>query len=365
MVPTIRQRHTTLLAISLVLAVAVTAACSNGTGSGDATGNASQHSGSSTTGASKGSLTVAVASAVVEYSPIYLAQSLGYFADEGVNVKIIDNTGPLATNYVVSGEADLEFYSPAQEILTRSKGENLKIIYSSGDFEGSALVGGKGIDSLAKLQSLSTCRVATTPAGTASYAMAKQFISTLGLHCTQVTSSTSATLSAGVASGEYQAVVFLYPAAVATVAAGQATLLIDPTTTAFQAKYNATHFPEFTAAGLGSNLASKRDAVEAFLKALNKAAAYIKNTPRTDVATTLHSVKEFAGTPVATLEQGLKSFTPFLPSPPVPGIITPSTWSLAVDQALEEGVAGLSKTVPAAQFGQIVDMSYANAAASS
>jgi len=72
-----------------------------------------------------------VASEIPEYSPVYVAQSLGYFSQANLKITTIDNAGSNGTNYLVSGKADLEFYSPVQAELTKSKGQDVKIIYNN------------------------------------------------------------------------------------------------------------------------------------------------------------------------------------------------------------------------------------------
>jgi len=344
------------IAVAGVSTLAVIVGCSS---SGSSSSNSSNGNSSST---SLQPLTVAVASAVVEYSPIYLAQSLGYFAAEGLKVTTIDNVGPEATDDVIAQAADLEMYAPAQSILTRSKGQDLKIIYQNAVFEGQALLTSTNITSLAELQALKSCRLATPPAGTGSYYAGSQFIARLGLHCTHVTSATSATLTAGLASGAYQAIVNLYPAAVAAVNAKQATMIVDPSQPAVRTQYDSSPFPYLVTSALASVLTQKRDSVVAFLRALNKAADYIQTNSPDVVAAQLLKSKAFAGSSEAVLAQGIKFSAAYLPKAPSPGVISSSEWSYALTQYPNFGIAGLSASMTSAQYGQQVDMSFATAA---
>lgn len=306
-------------------------------------------------------LTVAVGSAVPEYSPIYLAEQLGIYQKAGLQVTILSNVGPTAMNDVVGGQADVALWTPTTTISTRASGLDFKIIYNNAPFEGLSLVGAKGVTSLAQLKKMSNCRLGTTPAGTSAYYMSQIFVKQLGLHCTIVSSTSVPTLTAGLASGSFTAISALYPTALTVVQAGQGSLLVDSSTPAFAKKYLAHEFPQLITTSTTKVLTSKRASIVALLRGMNSAAQYIQTHTAKQVAAILVKQTAFAGTPVATLAAGLSYAKKFIPQGSQPGFITKADWNYGIKQYPSFGVPGLTATEPAAQYGSVIDMSYVKA----
>jgi NitT/TauT family transport system substrate-binding protein len=66
------------------------------------------------------------------YMPLYIAEKVGYFADEGLDVTVrYGNGGPLAAQLVASGDADIAHIVFAPVILGHSKGLTGKFFYQT------------------------------------------------------------------------------------------------------------------------------------------------------------------------------------------------------------------------------------------
>ena len=79
--------------------------------------------------AEKPTIVINEAARTLLYLPLYHAQEAGYFADEGLNVKIV--TGGSATNAVaaiISGEADVAQADPMYAPISQEKGSDVVVI---------------------------------------------------------------------------------------------------------------------------------------------------------------------------------------------------------------------------------------------
>src|SRR3712207_2830935 len=73
-------------------------------------------------------LTVASGAAVPLFGPTYLAESLGYFEEEEVDVDIMDNTGANTGNFIASGEADIAVWTLAVPVTLAIQGKQTSIV---------------------------------------------------------------------------------------------------------------------------------------------------------------------------------------------------------------------------------------------
>ena len=91
--------------------------------------------------------------AIFSNFPIELADNLGYFKDEGLNVEIVGfKTGPQTVQAVVAGEVQFGFNGIDQVVNVRAAGKDVKVVGTSMVALGMQVVAAPGITSVAQLQ---------------------------------------------------------------------------------------------------------------------------------------------------------------------------------------------------------------------
>jgi len=303
---------------------------------------------------------------IADFSPAYIAQAAGLFKREGVTVNFNNNgVGANALPLLVSGQVDLIDLPPPTAMLGAKQGVDIKVIYEVEANTGAALISSPKIPTIAALQALPSCRLATVQAGTLVYGLAKQFISSLGLKCDIVVAANVNVVGAGVASGSYDAGVITYSTAYAT-AAGSKTLNILIGPQEFQSRFDHTgEFPQAVYYGLATNLAAKKESIVRFIRAINLAMAMLHKETPAQLAALLHTDPAWSSIPEATIQQSMTLTIPYLGVGSKPGFISVSAWQTGLQHYVQWGVPAFNPNDPVNSYKSRVDMSYYNQAVKS
>jgi len=278
------------------------------------------------------SLNVVVATPNTQFGLVFVADALGLFAKNGLDVNL--NPAGLAgtTALLTSGQADIAFFTAAAAMLTAHQGVPTTVIYGAANNEIPMIVGPPSTKSLAQVQTMNgKCTLAGLGAGTEYYELQLIANTRLNLHCNIEQLGVSyAAIIAGVAAGRYDVgavtPTFGYPA----VSAGQVTALVDPLhpTASDKRIFHPNAYPALVAYGLPDNLKEKRPAVVAFVKSLYQAGAYIGSHSAQQLARL--SVDKlgavFTNQTVEQLTLAWKAAKNVIPTGPNRGYISPKLW---------------------------------------
>lgn len=86
--------------------------------------------------------------------PLLIGEALGYFADEGVRVELVDGGDLPATAFLENGQVQLASLDPAEVILAKERGFDFDVVYEvmHGAVEGIFVLDGSEAETLADLQ---------------------------------------------------------------------------------------------------------------------------------------------------------------------------------------------------------------------
>ena len=270
---------------------------------------------------------------------------------------------------LISGQTDLIHSAASIPVQTTLKGKPVVIIYGT---LGSAvptteLWGSSSVKSLQQLESMNSCRVASTPPGSGIYASLNYWKSKFGLKCDIVSVQTVPLLVAGVQSGSYDAAVI--PRNQIGVAPSGINVLISIKDPQYADQYvipGQTSAIGGVLSGIPDTLKSNRDAVIRFCRALQQAYALMKTLTVDQLVTDLQNAEDwFRATPADTLRASITVGLPSEYSDPTtgkPGFISQKTWQATADYLSYFGIQGYDPKTPAASYSSAVDMSYLNAA---
>jgi ABC-type nitrate/sulfonate/bicarbonate transport system substrate-binding protein len=276
-------------------AVAFMAACSGG-----ATGAATVGS-TLAGGAGKNLGTLVVAHPAPSPLPAYVAIGAGYFKDLGLDVKILENQGgPNVQSLVVSGRADIGATGVSSALLTTNSGKPTRIInaWAGGGAAGSVL--STKVKNLEDLRSSTGCRIATFPTGTASFGSAQILKERFGLPCQIVQLSTFPAQIGALTSGQVDLVVGSALGFLQTVKDGKGQILIDARDPVQSEKYYGAPVPEGGDYVLATTLQSKRAALVAYTKGIEKARELILEKSPEDLFTYVKGFASFNAVPTET-----------------------------------------------------------------
>jgi ABC-type nitrate/sulfonate/bicarbonate transport system substrate-binding protein len=356
-----RTRHGLTAAVAAVALGGVVAACSS---SGSSSPSTSAGGGSST--ATTSTLTVSVASADFSFSPLFLAESQGYFAKEGLKVNIL--TGPVASTvpYLVSGKADLTLYAVLPGLLAADQGADIKFVYQNLNIFGLALLGAPNVKTVAQAQALQSCKIGSAPAGSLTYAFTNLYIQKLGLKCTISQVTSVPLVASGTVAGTYQlGVDTLSPSVVA--ASSGANLLVDPRSPGFEAKYIPEAYLDESVFGIGSHLATIKPQVVKFIQAMQQVQGLLKSQTPAQLAADLLESPQFAGQSASSLTTGFTQLKSTLQQGCLGGAqgeITETCWNATLKGVGTWGVPTFNSESSANTYANRVDMSYYDAAQS-
>ena len=237
----------------------------------------------------------------VFYAPMYLADGLGYFEEEGIEIELTNGGGADATMAaVLSGGADIGFCGPEAAIyvaiggsndqpmvfgqLTKRDGSFLVGRTEEPDFEWSDLEG----------KEILAGRKGGVPAMTFEYALKEQ-----GVNATLNYDVAFNMMTAAFESGVADYCTMFEPGASEYQAQGKGYIVASVGQESGEVPYTC-----FMAKR--SYIDANPDKIEGFLRAVTKAIKYVNETPSSTVAQQL--VPYFDGTSVSSLEVSLDSY---------------------------------------------------------
>jgi ABC-type nitrate/sulfonate/bicarbonate transport system substrate-binding protein len=353
-----------LLAILAVAIVAVTAVTS---------------SGASTAKTNDDSLSVAVSFAFTNYVAIYAADAAGLFKKHGVDVHLIENTGPNTLNMLASGQADVAMIATPQGLILAKQGLGITFFANWSKDPGSWLIGASGIKSLADLKALgSKCHIGALPIGQQSYGYAQVYThnQSIGLgQCTVDPIPTQAQILAELAAGQIQAASCPYTVASPAITSLGATVLINPEIPTYRKTYNLPKFSSAAFFGIGSTLQSKRPAVVKFLAAMDDANKLVIAKNMTQLTNWMRQSAVFQPVDFKTLRSQLQhtilsngvgadlASAADIKAHPTslltdPQYISANEWKIGLQQFQGYGLPNFDANDPVFQYRARVDMSY-------
>ena len=303
-------------------------------------------------------VTIATAAFGISFFPIYLAQTLGYYQNAGVQVKFIDNAGANLTNYVVSGQADLGAIGVNGPILLTLRGKPMKVIYAhTGGASGGCLVGGAAIT---KLTQLDGKRIGHLGGGSSTQGFANIYDSVFKLGADLVPFGTNPAMVAALTAGSIQAGVASCSFFQSMIDAGTAHVLVNTRIAKVRHKFLGPDYPEGVIFGDPTNLAAKRTAVIAVLQAVDLGLRYLRTHSPADVAAALRLYPGYLPTPADTLAS-LVTTDALVYDGPDNGYVSSALWSVGLKAYGTWGL-GIDPTAASIQYANFIDMSYLTAA---
>ena len=335
------------------ICAAVVAVVAAGCGSSDSDTQSSKSGAKSL-----GTVKVVVAAPSLDFANLFIADAAGLFKQQGVDVKISSNTGSATLPTISSGRADLTEFTAPSALIAAQKGFGSRMVYLARVNSGGALI--STLNNISELQKMKSCRLASLVQGSIVWAIAQQIKSALHLNCSISAVATADLAVTGAASGFYQGAILTYEAAnTAATTHDKLHMLIDPDQFESGKFPPVRSYPSVGLWGLEDWLSSHRDQTAAFLKAVIKADAMLKDQPIDDLVKLLRKEQPFAATPTAVLAAGLKLS---LRDYDKPGEITQEAWERGLQGWTGWSTPGYDKNDPKNAYDKRVDMSYYHAA---
>lgn len=237
----------------------------------------------------------------VFYAPMYLADALGYFGDEDIEIEITNGGGADATMAaVLSGAADIGFCGPEAVIYVAIGGSNdsPKVFGQLTKRDGSFLVGREKIDnfdwSMLEGKSILAGRQGGVPAMTFEYVLNK-----LGVNATLNYDVAFNMMTAAFESGVSDYCTMFEPTASAYQAAGKGYIVAS-------VGQDSGELPYTCYMAKDSYIKKNGDKIEGFLRAVTKATKYLLATDSATVAKQIATY--FDGTSEASLKTSIDSY---------------------------------------------------------
>jgi ABC-type nitrate/sulfonate/bicarbonate transport system substrate-binding protein len=331
--------------------LALLAACSSAA-SQDPTATAGK-SGSPGSG-SVSTLTVSESGINLAAAPAFLAQKLGYFNDQNLNVQFtIDGANYL--DDVVAGRADLGIGSVGGALIPVSQGQDTTVILAAASMLISAyVVGTQGVTNVSQCKTIATGSV-----GSGYYGASYQYESLLNEKWEIVPYSDQTSMVAAVVGGHDNCGVMTEQLAQSAVQEHKLNVLVDP-----RAQTAIKGFPQnlgnTAIFGMTSHLPSIRNQVVAFLKGWMEGLDYIKSHTSAQVVQVLQSDndKNWGAFKAAQLASSLDYLRPMIGVTP----ISASTWASNLEFQHLSGLTYVNETDSKWSYAQRVDASYYEAA---
>jgi NitT/TauT family transport system substrate-binding protein len=295
-------------------------------------------------------LKVAVGSPSVFYGQAYLAQSLGYFDELGLEVEIVV-AGSNQLTMLVAEQVDLMMAGMGGALLPVEEGKDTKVIYGFlGNGGAGMLVGTEGITDPSELTRVGTLQVGGSPYGYASF-----YKDSLGLDYEIVNFADNGLVNAALSSGSVDGAVSSYQALLPLIDEGTIDILIDPRDPDVRAEIIGADIPEAGVAGLAETLEAKRASVVQFIKAFGMVRDFYESSTPAEIAAALHESPDLQTNTVEQLEAQYNASEASLV--PAEGYITESDWEAALNIY---GYWGLDAdlTQPEFEYSDRVDMSF-------
>lgn len=296
---------------------------------------------------------IAVAAGATSFASVYVAQERGYFVDEGVEVKLLDNAGANAVPMLASGQADLAF-SGVPAALGLGQQRPAKVILAMhGGFSAAAIVAGPGVGDVTDLKGK---KIGTPGAGTTSDAYAHIFNKRLDLGADIVPFTTPAALVAAVKSGQVDAGTGTASLYADVIAGGGADVILKSGDPQMEDVLGTVKYPEAVLFGLADAVESRSDDVISVLRAIQRASADMKSQDPESTAETISKTTLYGSTQHALLAKYLGYDIDFIMSDD--GNITEDDWNVALDQFRDGGVLKGGDIPDSVRYESLIDMSY-------
>ena len=344
--------------------VIVLAAC------GSSSPSSSSSSGSSASGSSAKTytLTIGVGSPNLSYAAFWVAMANNLFAKNGVDVKVSSyNTDGQSPNLLAAHKIQLQVFGPVTAAQLDLRGQQASYLDTLSNYGPSveAVVGAKGINTVAQLRNTKNCRIATDEVGTLPYAFSVLYQKAEKLtNCTLVITSGAPAVAAEVGAGTAQAGVETYSTALALLDAKKATLLLDPLNVPawLKAEVAPHSYALGGVLGIPSVIQQNKTAVVRFLKAIRQGNALLLKSSVPTLAQETSKLTAFSGTTVASLENAWKGTLPEVPTGSNAGYVTPTAWQQTVTGLKSWSLPSYDATSPTLAYSKAVNMTYFNQA---
>jgi NitT/TauT family transport system substrate-binding protein len=334
------------------------AACSSSGGSN------SGATGSTASGQSEPTITIALAATGSPFSPVYVAQALGYFTKQGVNVNVINNAASTGVALMASGKADLMAIGPGPVFSLNQQGKHTAIIYN-------IYSGGAGAVEIAanskatSLADLSGERVGTLGIGGSSYGYAavySQYVATHGGKPFNIVSyGTQSLLISALLTGQISAAVDSASWFASEISGNKASLLVNTLSPGWASTYNIpAGVSDGAIFGLSSDLSAKQGAIVKFLKAVVQGAQYVNSHTPAQTAATMKKLSAFSTETLAEVTADVTDNQHFVGVDQ--GKINSSTWAQQLKIYALWGMKGVNVTESEFPYSQLVNMTYLNQA---
>lgn len=231
---------------------------------------------------------------LVLWSVTYLAEDMGYYADEGLTIeRLLLNGGPVAMTALVAGEGDLQVATPGEALSAVARGQDIRILegYTATDAysicASAAFAAAQAVDAASPLEArtaavaaLRGARIGITAPGSATDLIARMAVRQVGLDPDSdvqiVPMGNIVNVVSGLSNGAIEAGALLSPFTEQTAHQfGAVPLLgvaVDEIPAAARLQGQALH-------ARGADLEARRDAFAAFVRADLRALHLIRTDP--------------------------------------------------------------------------------------
>lgn len=298
-------------------------------------------------------MTIALGASTPVFGAAYLANTLGYFKDEGLDVKLMENTGVNTANLVATGEADLAAFSvPSALVLTQQGKQTTFLAFGAGASAAASLVGAAGITSPDQLRGQ---RIGALGKGSIPYAAAIAYNNHFHLKAQIVVLPDNATIAGALASGQIKGATGAISNFQALLRDGKAVSLVDAGTDpqAFREAFGED-YPAGGYFALKSSVRKRPEEYAKAIRALYRATMYMVNTPAAEVATELRKSKAYQAIPVGQLAGLVTAAVPQLEHMDS----TKDRWNQSLAGVGTWGVDGLTIDHDTMGYDNEVDMSF-------
>lgn len=295
---------------------------------------------------------------------IYLADALGEFKKQDVDVTVRDKLGTNASTYIASGQADATFFGVGVPLLVAAQGKPTTIFYGLAGGAVSAMVmGAPGkIDSFDKLKADKNCRIAGFTPGTSNWGDGQIFKKRSGLNCDLVAYHSVAAQVGAVVSGQTSALIGDFTSFASAVAEQKVVPIVNTANHEESHKYFGEDHMIAGLWGLSDNFKAKRSAVEKVVKSLDAVGAWMNGKSNEEIATILGGFENYKNLPPQILAADVGYSRAFLWLGSRKGYVTPEAWKATLKEVEEWGIPNYDSGNPVFAYDQRVNMSYYTAA---
>jgi ABC-type nitrate/sulfonate/bicarbonate transport system substrate-binding protein len=289
-----------------------------------------------------------------------LAQSLGYFKDENLEVSMTAAASSTVINSILTGASDIAGFSNSAVVLAAQEGKSATVLFGYlGNHQAGSFIARSGITTIEQLQALPNCKLATGTPGGSFYGYVNYYMKRLNLKCTTTQFSDSTIAIGTVVAGTYDGGAFSLSNIGELGRQGKVNLLVDTSKKADR----DTYLPpgEFTSNSWYAStdwLKTHKEEAIRFVRALGKVdRAYRTMTPD-QLGAALHNSPDPAWN-VTSAADWTAQFVVALPFlDPNNGYITEADWNNGLDFFSLWGLAGYDAKNPLFAYSVRVDMSY-------